>query len=842
MNIKGIVEIKVHNELGVSYHNIQENLIPDNSWVGILGTNATPNYFGSRRISISTSIATPVATVDQVTNVIGTCATLSPNVFIENVDPPFGTIFGQIAPVGFTRVFSTVALTALTPGNVQSIPSTTAFAVLLLLTPCTQGPSDFVTISYFIQFLDSVGDGILNKRLSRYDLGRCLMGFGSYNIGGLGAFVGSALPAGSMVDAPSSIVQVAPPYTAQAIDAVNFKWNYQLVFDRNTSNGIVFNAISQGTANDLLRCYALTKYPYDKDPIQTGFKQSAPALTPFFDSSNIASGQGTATIAGSWTGGYPQTYRISYTASGAVGVATYRFSVAKHIGYLGNTFNCLDVNSPYRTPGIQYSSIIHGWRVEDFDVHRLDNTRIVQYDINGVSVADIMSGALQNFDSASSPPLACTNIRQIAVDTTNLIIYVACRDTGLWTIDLVANTVTNTVVTPCYGVDVGRLNIAVAIFNGSIRRSSNWLTPLPFTYANITADWARVRFLKADPQDANDRIAIVADNGAGVNQVVWHQFIDNVSVAGAASGQPPSIGAIVSYPASLDVSDTGSRWMVFRFTDSTNQIFLTSMTYGSSVLGSQFNAFALPILPAPSYIPAFPNQLFSKVSFYQDGAFGGFALVGGATVLNYPDFPTTFGRTQNTSFAIFMDSGIILCSNFIRQIFTGNALFWTDYGWDGAAWIPGNPNSKTTHLSSDPLINGLTIAFANGANPPQFVSGEKQVQGVNNGILKDNATTLELRTAWYSKPIHNDAIPPTSITTSLNLPCFGNPLFRRLDTNEFQGHRFLIDGIPPTKVWLNGTTPAPSEISILANGSATIAFNALDSGKTLTGSYIWIEL
>jgi hypothetical protein len=844
MKLKGIVEITVHNENGISYQNTQENLIPDNSWVEILGTNAFPNYFGSRRISISTSISTPVATNNQVANVIGTCAQLSPPVYIENVDPPFGTIFGQIAPVGITRVFSTVALTALAAGNVQVVASTTAYAVLLLLTPCTQGPSDFVTISYFIQFVDAVGDTFPNKKLNRYDLGRCLMGFGTYNIGSLGAFPCTPLPLSAMSDIPSSIVRAAlpPAYASQTLNALNFKWNYQLLADVNTLNGVIFNGMSQGIANDSIRGYAITKYPYDKDPIQTGFKQSASGNNPFFDSSNIASGQGTATMSGTWTGKFPETYRITYTTGGDVGTSAYRISLAKHIGYQGNTFTCADVNSIYRTPGVKYAPTLHGWRNEDFDIHRLDNTRVVQYDLTGVSVVDIMSGVLLNFDSASLPLMPCTNIRQVAVDTINLIVYVACRDTGLWTIDILANTSVNTVTTPCFGVDVGRLNIAVAIFNGSIRRSTNWATLLPFTYSNITADWARVRFLKSDPQHPNDRIAILADNGAGVNQIVWHQFSDNVSVAGGISGTPPSIGALVSYPASLDVSDTGSTWMVFRFTNDTNQILLTSISYGTSVFGTQFSAFGLTISPSPSYIPVFANQIFSKISFFQDSALGGFSLVGGTTVLNYPDFPTTFGRTQNTSFAIFMDSGIIICTNFMRQIFTGNALFWTEYGWDGAAWVPGNTNSKTTQLTADPLINGLTIAFTNGASPPHFISGEKQIQGVNNGILKDNATTLELRTAWYSKPIRNEVIPPTSITASLNLPCFGNPLFRRVDTDSFQGHRFFINGVAATKVWLDGTAPAVSEVSILTNGSATITFNVSDVGKTLTGNYIWIEI
>lgn len=843
MRLKGIVHVLIFNDLGTVYESTQENLIPDASWVGILGQDAVAGYF-NRRISISTSIATPVATNDQVTNVIGTCATLNPTVFIENVDPPFGSIFGQIQPVGVSRIFSTVALTALPAGNAQSIPTTQAFALLLLAIPCTQGINDFVNITYSIQFIDDVGSGFANNTLNRYDLGRALMGLGLYRIGALGAFASSPPLPGTLSDVPAPIVTIAPPYNTQGANAVNFKWNYRVLMDRNTGNGIIFNAIAQGFSNDNVRAYAMTRYPYDLSPIQTGFKQGSGANVPFFDNANIANSQGTAVLNGStWSGGYPQIYRFLFTASGAVGVATYRFSTAKHLGFINNTFQCRDVNSPYRTPNIRFTPVLHGWRGEDFDVHRLDNTRIAQYDINGVSTVDTMSGAFRNYDAASVPPLPATNIRQIAVDTTNLLIYVACRETGLWTIDTVANTVTNNVVTQCYGVDVGRLNVAVAIFNGSIRRSSNWAVSLPFAYAPITADWTRVRFLKADPQNAADQIAIVADSGTGAMQVVWHQFSTNISTAGPLAGLPNVDGGIVTYPASLDVSDINSIWAIFRMATNENNLPLTRLTFGSALFGVTANAFALRISPAPSYLPVVTNQFFSKVSFYQDGAFARNALAFGSTVLDYPDFPLDGnGRAVFTSFAIHMDSGIILCTNFMRQIFSQNALFWTDYGWDGAAWIAGNVNSKTTHLSADVLINGLTIAFVNGASPPQFVATEKQVQSVCAGILKDSATTLEFRTAWYSKPMNNETIAPTPITASLALPSGVNPTFRRLDTDSFQGHRFFIDGTPASLVRLDGTAPLPMEVSIQASGSATIAFNVADVGKTLTGNYLWIEV
>jgi hypothetical protein len=837
MKLKGIVTIQVSDIDGnIKQNIIQENLIPDASWLGILGNNAVTGYF-NRSISIAIDVTTPIASVSVVTGVIGTCTAVPPSpVWVESSDPPFGTITGRISPTGVTRVFNSVALTALAAGDTQSVASTTAFARLLLSIPCTQTATDFVNITYSIQFLDNVGDGFTNRNLNRYDLGRALFSQGQYNIGNLSTCFCNPntnaieIPYLNTVVGQSNSGLPTTFWTSSGRNDLNYKWNYQIARDRNAYLGFIINAMTQGVSNSDNKAYALTQYKYDKEPFQTGFKKTSLSVLPFFDAGNIAASQGRIILGGTWNRKLPEIYKLTFTATGATGVATYRFSVLKHTGFVGNTYTPLDQQTLYRVPGYKYVSNLHGWREEDFDVQRLSNTEVVQFDTDGVSVVDIFDGTYKTWDANSTPAITVSQIRQVAVDTTNRLIYVADRVTGLWIINIDANTVNNQFTQPCYGVDVGRNNIAVALINGGLYQSSNWSTPATFTFVGITdSNWQRVRFLKADPEHANDRIAIVADNGSGINRVVWYQFSNNTATLGYQDS------SVRSFAASLAVSDNGSFWVLFR-TNSSSLI-----TFGTNTIGTAFSAFFRTINHS-----IWGNAVYSKICFYNNRyiARNNLQDSSGTSFATHSKFGTGFDT--NTSFVLHLEGGIVLASNLFNgigglvvQLFPSIAEI--QYGWNGSAWVEGNTNSKTTHLAADPLLNGLTIRFENGATAPHFINTEIFTQSINYGLLKDNATSIDIKTAWYSKAIHNDTIAPTTIATTVTLPANSSPVFRRVDTDTNSPHRIFIDGVLVTTLWLNGTAPAPGEASFPTLGSAVLTFNAADVGKTLTGNYVWIE-
>lgn len=75
--------------------------------------------------------------------------------------------------------------------------------------------------------------------------------------------------------------------------------------------------------------------------------------------------------------------------------------------------------------------------------------------------------------------------------------------------------------------------------------------------------------------------------------------------------------------------------------------------------------------------------------------------------------------------------------------------FWKQYGWDGGTWIPGSTNSKTCHNILEPLYDGLEINFTNGVSGTSFINTEHFIFTVGDGIMKDNATQINVKLLLY---------------------------------------------------------------------------------------------
>jgi hypothetical protein len=182
----------------------------------------------------------------------------------------------------------------------------------------------------------------------------------------------------------------------------------------------------------------------------------------------------------------------------------------------------------------------------------------------------------------------------------------------------------------------------------------------------------------------------------------------------------------------------------------------------------------------------------------------------------------------------------------MRQLFTDNTYCWTDYGWNGSSWVAGNANSKTTHTGAEALINGITVAFANGTNAPHFTSTNYFTQGICYGFWKDNASSLDYSSAWYSIPvIFNQpvslTIPATAPYTLTLTDATTYPSFIRIETDTPELHKFTINGVAVTQVYTNGAAPAPGEISMQSSGNGVLTFNALNAGATLSGTFCWLR-
>lgn len=840
MKLKGYVTIRCIDSRTnkLKWEHQQYNLIPDNSLIEILSWNSVGSYFGSKQISISTSTVTPTPGNHTLAGIIGT-GYIPDNVtsptWHEGVEPPFGQIQNRINFVGASRIFNTVGLTNLNPFpstdtsvSLQDNLTATTYAYVKLDLPCTQGEFDFLDIFYRIQY-DDFGSQGLSKQ-ARYDFGKRLTTGNptaeEFRISFLYAFA-SSLSTEEYLNPYAAGIQVAAAHPSSTENwdegtAVNshFKWKYTLNEGLEDSVGIIFNALTQGVSDTLECAYSFLEYDYDLEPFQTGFWHSSTATIPFFDPSNTGASNGSILLSGTWTGGFPELYKFTITTSGATGVAQYKFSVRKHLGFVGNSYIDRQVACPYRNPNVAAHIAHHGWREENNDVLRYSNTKICQYDQTGVTLLDVMSGGFTTWDSLTTPALPVTDVRQCATDGSK--IYVGCRNTGLWIIDVNANTITNPVTAACYGVDVGRAGVVYAVANGGLYKSTSWSTALTFAFTGISdGNWARVKFIKCDPENVNDRLAVIADNGSGTNRVVWWNNTTNTTVLGYEGTE------VKSWAASLDVSDTGGFWatgtLKLTFGSATSEGFIGSDAATSKTLNHSL----------------FGTDTYYKVSFHESNFIASSQLISPSNTS-----VVTYSGLDTSPYVLHLDSGIALASTHLTQIFDNNVYCWTNYGWNGSAWVKDNASSKLTHASDAALINGLQVKFENGLTTPHFTSTDYFTQSVNKGLLKDNATDLYFASQWYSKPAQFDSTATASIPASppytLQFPAVSDPDFVTIEVDSPELHQFTINALPVVNIYVAGETPAPGEVTITGEGIAT--FNPADAGKTFTAiKYAWVK-
>ena len=862
VNLKGKIRIEFrHIETGEetkpAYE--QENLIFDATYLLLLG-RVPPVVFSnlnppSTVIIISSTTTPPSAGTPTITNVLATgfvgVGVTSP-IWYESIIPNFGEIQNQInAPTVSARTFYTVGLRR----------NTTDLTATLLTIPCTQELFEVLTIFYRIEvsntsgerlsprFIRDFGGAIFNRKECRHDI--------------LGTSYAD-VPTQDYIDARQNSEVLPNPtglnrqWTTTAIINSHYKYKQSTTFQIAQSGapgatdefiGLIFNSMLTGRSNNTnpsttfipgtdnevtTSAYRISRYnpstinidplkPVFQPPFQKIWTHRASALLPFFDVDNVAIGSSFPVIEGTWTGHWPELYRYTITS----GTGDYKFAKRNHLGFNGNTYSDRSVICPFCNISTPAATGMHGWRVEDNDLLRWSNTQIVQYDPTGVTLLNLMNGDYTNWDSTTTPALNVTTLRQCAVDTTNGLIYCACRATGLWIIDVINGTTTQQVATPCYGVDVGRDDVAWAIFEGFLRNSTNWGTDLTFTYTGLTNGfWSRALFLKADPENVSDRLAVVITSPATPatnRRVVWYEGSTATTSLGRDNAD------VRQWAASLDVSDSGGFWAISG----------SRLNFGNATT----NAIASPPNQNVTHSVWGANNLY-KIAFFNNFLIAITSIVNASNVAQ-----NTFTSLGTTATILHMQGGIVIGSNFLRQCFTDNIYAWEEYGWDGGAWVLGNPNSKPTHATDDPTIQGLTIRWEAGAIAPQFQSGDFFTQGICNGTWKDNGTTIFYENFWYTKAVHFDvAIAPTIIPAiapyELPFPDAANPLFLRVETDSVSDlNKFTIDSVSVPTIYVSGEAPGPGEVTISAVGSgAKATFNAADTGKTWAGTYSWIEV
>lgn len=830
LQLKGSARIEVRDSRNGELKDVreQDNLIFDQTLIDFLGWEVN-SLFGGARISISTQQAVPVPGNRQLTQVIGTGAipagATSPQ-YYPQTSPPFGEIRNIINATGIPRTFYTVGLTNLSNADTQANLTTNAFCYLLLSLPCTQGQFDFLDLYYRVEFLqtgqrltpegvvDFGGDcfntnSIIFRRFRISDL------YASFCKTPLQTYKNLAIANQQLL---ASFNNFSPSgWTLGETVSSHFKWKQTLSQNEAFQIGTIMGLMLTGTSFSSC-AYRWEQYP-KATPIQNGFFQKAGSNKPFFDPVNFGSSQGkiflSETSAGSWGDRFPELYQIQIQGSGVAGVATYRFRMRKHLGFNGNAYTDLSLPCPFRNNTIPAADGMHGYRVEDCDPQRFSATQIVQYDLTGVTLLNLINGSYQNWDATTTPALPCTQIRQVVTDGSR--IWVGDRSAGLYEIDPVANTVVQRIGAQCYGVDVGRAGKVWALVEGGLRNSDDWLLNRTFTFAGISDNnWNKVQFLKADPENTSDRIALVMDAGAGSCRVVWWDATSATAVAGLNSTN------LKPFPSSFDVSDTGGFW-------------------ASQGLRHSFGSATTTVLNAIN-TQTVAHSVYGSQSLYKVNFFNGFLICSTSLVNATNVTQATFSAIAGTT-VLHMDGGIALLSTTMRQLFTDNAFCWQQYGWNGAAWELNNANSRTSHIANQPLINGLQLRFEDGASAPHFFATDFFSVAVCHGLLKDSATTFYWQSAWYTKPVFFDVPVPGGVTVPGGLiyafPAASDPNFIFMESDSPKLYNFAIAGVTVPTVYTNGTTnPAPGEVTIDSAGFAK--FNAADVGKTFTGTYAWV--
>ncbi len=768
-------------------------------------------------------------------------------IWYESVTPNFGEIQNRIDAPSTPRTFHSVGLVGYNARLCRT----------LLTIPCTQNLFEVLNIYYQIQ-VENISGQRLSSRFTR-DFGGRLFAqkYCTHHVLGTSY---CDVPAQAYIDIQQNSELITNNFQARQWDSTNiinshYKYKESVLFQIRQSGisgnqdecvGYIFNSMLTGQSNYIganehfvsaytegtNSAYRISKYksktvnidpskPVFQPPFQKIWTHRAGSSVPFFDVNNAAIGSSYPNTHGDWTGRWPELYKFNITANGDMGAATYNFSKRLHLGFNGNAYSDRTVICPFRNPNTPAATGMHGWRYEDNDLLRWSNTQIIQYDQTGVTLLDLTNGAYQNWDATTTPALPVTALRQSAVDPTNNLIYCACRNTGLWIINVATNTISQAVSIACYGVDVGRDNVAFAIFEGSLRKSTSWSTSLTFSYAGLTdGHWNRTYFLKVDPSNANDQMAIVIDslsNPGNYRLVVWYDASTTVASSGF---DHPYVG---QWTTSVDVSDTGGFWATFQF----------KLFFGSANI-----AYIATVSTQSVNHSVWGHQNLYKIAFYKDFliAYGGIVDASNTTQNSYDGF--------NSAAILHMQGGIVVLSNGVRQLFTDNNYCYENYGWDGSKWVLGNSGSKVTHTDSQALIEGLQIAWVRGNNPPYFQSGDFYTQGICNGTWKDNATTIYFENFWYTRPVYFDVAVPDGVTVpaslAYTLPATSNPEFYLIETDSINElASFTLNGISVATIYVNGESPGSGEVSV--NGATgVVTFNATNQGQTFAGTYAWI--
>lgn len=588
----------------------------------------------------------------------------------------------------------------------------------------------------------------------------------------------------------------------------------------NTSNnalGFVINTLflGEGTTPDNTNTYPYyweTNPSIGTSPFQSKFNKKPDALYPFWEPTDTPNASGDIIFSGTWNPStrFPEIMKILIVNGGSIGTATYRIQVKKFVRLCaytdnsavnsnnGNTWDMSRGDSvPFLNPGKPHPRH-HGTALSSPKAAWKDE-RIVMYDMNGITILNLYDGSFQTWDSISTPALNVTAICQCEPVPSDNLIYVACRATGLYVINTAANTVVRLNPDPCYGVCEGGSGKVYAVFEGRISSSDSWTTPLSLVSAGITTgntpdamvpSWSRVRYIKANPWDTTDKLAIIITKNTGATQI----YGNGNTINGYVIWWSPTLGStacvvfnnvsgcdVTSNPNAVACHPSVDSWIVpssclVKWGSTTPIVSNLSLLYTLYTGVSRYNyhiyypgslnAETITRLGWHQWFGTAPSTVDFTVYTYYANFYNGFVLGKSSLIdpntgiasLSMNVIPISDSTNIQTGGSIIIRGDLCLqwsnnlagyyqLTNIFRTHATNGARTqgWIDYGWNGTTWVEGSTLPRTTHASASPGPNGVTVQFIDGAvgSVPSFIPGQYMLQYLCHGLLIDNTVS------WY---------------------------------------------------------------------------------------------
>jgi hypothetical protein len=557
----------------------------------------------------------------------------------------------------------------------------------------------------------------------------------------------------------------------------------------------------------------------------------------YLDIDNLATGSGKVLPTGDWQNEEPHVddslyYKTDFarrcsiliTNSGNVGTSTYRLAVQPFIKTTHITTepsaaqHALHISGLLSIEGAGTSSkrgLLGDFYHDDGNYTEAQFSAMIAYDGSSVLIPKRDKILLYSIPASKYWFIngGFTAIHQLAVR--DGVIYIACRNTGLWTVNpRVSLTATKVTVTGyrtanfdvCHGVAIGYDNKlwavgadALASYNGSVWTLYDETTTNPF----IPSDYAHINFLLVDKAISTDQMLFVYNNSNPAVGFWW------------STGTPVSIGPVyqphgsewgggyckknkthivginghwlynISYRTTFGSSTT--TYLSGNYRDygsfSKNIVYYNGVYYNYKTIysdnqqGSNYTGVLINLdgsMPSPIIKDFSFNAL--DTDYYYSGIDRTYAiniLLDDGVMFNASIQKRNQGPTPYACYFRATVYNIGLDKTPHGGDYRG--ITRKEYGWNGSSWELDHVGSKNTHASPEPLYNGVNIAFEDGVSGTSFVNENLYKFVLCQGVLKDNATRLSMkipvfitRTETGVAPLESSTVPAvTALPTGL---------------------------------------------------------------------------